>query len=67
VNSNGFRFELGPQSFLSTDRLLELTAALNLNDQLLYADARAPRYILMEGRLIPAPLSPPAHLTKPVF
>jgi protoporphyrinogen/coproporphyrinogen III oxidase len=67
VVSDGFRFELGPQSFLSTDRLLELIAALNLNDQLLYADARAPRYILMGGRLIPAPLSPPALLTTPLF
>jgi protoporphyrinogen/coproporphyrinogen III oxidase len=67
VDSEGFRFELGPQSFLSTDRLLELIGALNLTDQILRADPRAPRYILLGGQLIPAPLSPPALLTTPLF
>ena len=67
VEKDGFRFELGPQSFLSTGRLLELIDALNLKDQLLQADPRAPRYILLGGQLIPAPLSPPALLTTPLF
>ncbi len=51
---DGFRFELGPQSFLSTEPLLKLIDALGLKDQLLQADPKAPRYILSGGKLIPA-------------
>ena len=40
---DGFRFELGPQSFLSTDPLLKLIDALGLKNELVYADSRAPR------------------------
>jgi protoporphyrinogen/coproporphyrinogen III oxidase len=64
---DGFRFELGPQSFLSTEPLVELINALGLKDQLLHADPRAPRYILVGGRLIAAPLAPPSLLTTPLF
>jgi oxygen-dependent protoporphyrinogen oxidase len=60
---DGFRFELGPQSFLSTEPVLGLIDALGLKDQLLHANPRAPRYILMSGRLVPAPLAPPSLLT----
>ncbi|MBZ5698419.1 MAG: protoporphyrinogen oxidase [Acidobacteriia bacterium] len=60
---DGFRFELGPQSFLSTEPLLKLIEGLGLNDELLRADSRAPRYILLGGKLIPAPLAPPSLLT----
>jgi len=67
IEKNGFRFELGPQSFLSTGPLLELIDALGLKDQLLRANPRAPRYILLGGRLVPAPLSPPVLLTTPLF
>jgi oxygen-dependent protoporphyrinogen oxidase len=64
---DGFRFELGPQSFLSTDPLLKLIDALGLNNELLHADSRAPRYILFRGRLVPAPLAPPSLLTTPLL
>ena len=64
---DGFRFELGPQSFLSTEPLLKLIDALGLKDQLLHANPRAPRYILVGGRLVPAPLAPPSLLTTPLF
>jgi protoporphyrinogen/coproporphyrinogen III oxidase len=64
---DGFRFELGPQSFLSTEPLVGLIDALGLKDQLLRANPRAPRYILVGGRLMPAPLSPPALLTTSLF
>jgi oxygen-dependent protoporphyrinogen oxidase len=66
-SQDGFRFELGPQSFLSTEPLAGLVDALGLRDQLLYADPRAPRYILVSGRLVPAPLAPPSLLTTPLF
>ena len=64
---DGFRFELGPQSFLSTEPPLKLIDGLGLKDQLLRADPRAPRYILLHGKLIPAPLAPPSLLTTPLL
>jgi protoporphyrinogen/coproporphyrinogen III oxidase len=67
IDQDGFRFELGPQSFLSTEPLLGLIDALGLGDQLLHADPRAPRYILLGGKLIAAPLAPPSLLTTSLF
>ncbi len=65
--TDGFRFELGPQSFLSTEPLLGLIDALGLRGQLLHANPSAPRYILVGGRLVPAPLAPPSLLTTSLF
>jgi protoporphyrinogen/coproporphyrinogen III oxidase len=59
----GFSFELGPQSFLSTQPLLRLIESLGLKDQLVYADPCAPRYILTGGKLTAAPLAPQSLLT----
>ncbi|MBI3670789.1 MAG: protoporphyrinogen oxidase [Acidobacteria bacterium] len=67
VQQDGFLFERGPQSFLSTDLLLELIDALGLGPELLRADPRAPRYILTGGRLEPVPMAPPALLTTPLL
>jgi protoporphyrinogen/coproporphyrinogen III oxidase len=64
---DGFCLEVGPQSFLSTEPLARLIDALGLKDQLLHANQRAPRYILMGGRLVPAPLAPPSLLTTSLF
>ena len=65
--TDGFRFELGPQSCLASEPLLRLISTLGLKDQLLYANPRAPRYILVAGRLVAAPLGPPSLLTTPLF
>ena len=67
LEKDGFRFELGPQSFLATEPLLRLIDAVGLKDQLLRADPRAPRYILVGGKLLPAPLAPPSLLSTPLF
>jgi oxygen-dependent protoporphyrinogen oxidase len=64
---DGFCFELGPQSFLNTEPLAGLINALGLKDQILHANPRAPRYILVGGRLVPAPHAPPALLITPLF
>jgi len=64
---DGFRFDLGPQSFLTTEPLLKLIDALGLKDQLLHANPRAPRYILVRGQMVPAPMSPPSLLATPLF
>ena len=67
VEQDGFRFELGPQSFLSTPALLALIEQLGLTSELLRAPRRAPRYILAGGRLVPAPFSPWGLMTTPLF
>ncbi len=64
---DGFRFDLGPQSFLSTEPLLEMINALGLREQLQHANPRAPRFILVGGKLVPAPLAPPSLLSTPLF
>lgn len=62
VERDGFRFDVGPQSFLNTAAISKLIEELALSSELLQADPRAPRYILKGGRLLPAPLSPPRFL-----
>jgi protoporphyrinogen/coproporphyrinogen III oxidase len=67
VEKDGFRFDIGPQSFLSTAALDSLIAELGLTGQLLRAPHAAPRYILHRGRLVPAPLGPAALLRTPLI
>ncbi len=67
VEEGGFLFELGPQSFLATEKLLELIGQLGLQNEFLQADPKAPRYILLNGRLHPAPLAPPSLLSTPLL
>jgi oxygen-dependent protoporphyrinogen oxidase len=63
LRQDGFLFELGPQSFVSTDLLLELVASIGLDGELLRADPRAPRYVLTRGRLNAVPMALPFLLT----
>ncbi len=56
----GYLLELGPQSFSGTSVLHTLCSELSLENELLEAPARAPRYVLVEGELRPVPLSPQA-------
>jgi oxygen-dependent protoporphyrinogen oxidase len=67
VEEDGFRFDIGPQSFTNTPALSELIDELGLTTELLRADPRAPRYILYGGQLVPAPFSPPRLLTTPLL
>ncbi len=62
-----FHFELGPQSFLSSEPLPQLIQELGIQDQLLTADSRAPRYLLRNGQLVRAPMSPLGLLRTPLF
>ncbi|MCL4522897.1 MAG: protoporphyrinogen oxidase [Acidobacteria bacterium] len=59
IRQDHFQFELGPQSFLSNATLLELISGLGLDGELLRADAKAPRYVLLGGALQKVPLGPP--------
>lgn len=60
IEKDGFLFELGPQSFLSSPTLLNLISELGLEGELLRADNRAARFVYLHGQLRRAPMSPPA-------
>jgi protoporphyrinogen/coproporphyrinogen III oxidase len=64
VRRDGFLLELGPQSFSGTSQLRSLCVELGIADQLLEAPARAPRYVLLNGKLRAVPMSPPAFFTS---
>jgi oxygen-dependent protoporphyrinogen oxidase len=64
VEKDGFLFESGPQSFAGTPEMMALVIELRLESELVRADPRAPRYIFLNGRLVPAPLNPPALLSS---
>ena len=60
VEKEGFLFDIGPQSFLATEALMTLIEDLGLGGELLRADPRAPRYILLGGSRWSPPLLGPA-------
>jgi protoporphyrinogen/coproporphyrinogen III oxidase len=64
VEENNFLFELGPQSFSGTESIFRLCDELGISDQLMEAPRRAPRFILIDGQLLPVPLSPISFLTS---
>jgi oxygen-dependent protoporphyrinogen oxidase len=60
---NGFLCESGPNSFQNTPEILDLVHELDLDDELVTADARLPRYIFYRGTLHRAPMAPAALLS----
>jgi protoporphyrinogen/coproporphyrinogen III oxidase len=64
VRRDGFLVELGPQSFSSTAPIHKLCEELEIAGELRAAPAKAPRYVLVGGRLQPVPLTPPAFFTS---
>ena len=63
IRHDGFLFESGPQSFQLTPELRELIRAAGLEAEVLEAEMHTPRYILRNGKLLLAPMSPPALVT----
>jgi oxygen-dependent protoporphyrinogen oxidase len=57
ITRDGFLLELGPQSFSGVPALRDLCSALEIENQLVEA-RRAPRFVLIDGALRRAPLSP---------
>jgi oxygen-dependent protoporphyrinogen oxidase len=62
VETEGFLFESGPQSFLGAEPLLTLVRELGLESELQIADPSAPRFIVKGRRLQKLPMSPQAML-----
>ena len=59
-SQDGFLWEEGPNSCLPTPEFLKLVVDVGLKDELVLADRHLPRYVYLNGELIPVPMSPPA-------
>ena len=59
---DGYLLELGPQSFSGTAQMLQMFDEIGIRQQVVQAPVRAPRYVLVNGALQKAPMSPPAFL-----
>ncbi|HET7840744.1 MAG TPA: protoporphyrinogen oxidase, partial [Terriglobia bacterium] len=64
VESNGFLFDSGPQSFQGTETVLALIRDLGIESELCKADPRAPRFVLRRGQLRKIPMAPQGFLTS---
>ncbi len=67
IQENGYLFEQGPQSFSGTEAIFKLCNELGISDELVEAPHGAPRYILIDGKLVPVPFSPGAFLSSRLF
>jgi protoporphyrinogen/coproporphyrinogen III oxidase len=63
----GYLVERGPQSFSETPALRRLCAELAIENKIVRAPSRAPRYVALDGVLREVPLTPPAFLTSSLF
>ena len=67
IRKEGCLLECGPQSFLATETLVALIRSLAIEDQLLHADSKAPRFVVVNGVLRQIPLAPPALISSPLL
>lgn len=69
IERDGFRCEHGPNGFLdSKPTTLALARALGIGHRLLpSADAARRRFVLVDGRLLEIPTTPPAFLRSPLL
>jgi oxygen-dependent protoporphyrinogen oxidase len=58
IRRDGFLIECGPQSFSGTAKLAAICKDLDILEQRLFADSKAPRYILVNGKLQKVPMGP---------
>ena len=63
LDADGFLLERGPNSLRGTHEFLDLVDELNLHDQLVTGDPKAPAYVYFNQCLQPVPMSPPALIT----
>lgn len=61
---NGYLLEYGPNSFQESDEINQLISELNLNNDLVTANPKMPRYVYLNGKLQTVPLSPPALISS---
>jgi protoporphyrinogen/coproporphyrinogen III oxidase len=66
VQRDGYLLECGPQSFAGNSSITAMSSELGLLSDRLLADPKAPRYILINGKLQLVPMSP-AILASPLM
>jgi len=64
ISEDGYLFELGPQSFSATPLLDQICSDLGLAGQLFEAPHGSPRFVLINGTLLPVPMSPPSFISS---
>lgn len=64
---DGFLIEHGPNSVRMTDEIEELAAGVGIEGELVSGNARAPRYVFRDGRLVAAPMGPASLVTTPLI
>jgi protoporphyrinogen/coproporphyrinogen III oxidase len=62
VKRDGYLIECGPQSFSGNGYVTALCEDLGILEERVIADSRAPRYVLIDGKLQLVPMSPPSLL-----
>lgn len=58
IQRDGYLLECGPQSFSGNASITSICSDLEILDQLLLADPKAPRYVLIDGKLQNVPMGP---------
>lgn len=62
LDADGFLLERGPNSLRGTHELLDLVDDLQLQNELVTANPKAPAFVYFKQELHPVPMSPPALL-----
>ena len=58
VKRDGYLLECGPQSFSGNGAITAMCKDLGILEQRVLADAKAPRYVLIDGKLLHVPMGP---------
>ncbi|MCL1473262.1 protoporphyrinogen oxidase [Argonema antarcticum] len=62
--AEGFIWEEGPTSFAPTPELLRLAVDVGLEQELVLADRKLPRFVYWQGQLLAVPMSPPTAISS---
>ncbi len=66
-NDQGYQWEEGPNSFQPAPELLRLAVQVELKDELVLADGKLPRFVFLNGKLNPLPMSPSTAIATKVL
>lgn len=67
VQRDGYLLECGPQSFSGSSAITSICSDLDLLDERVLADPKAPRFVLVNGALQAVPMNPLGLLASPLL